>query len=243
MLHGRIGTLAVGGLAAYLLINKAMNIVGHSIDKICDAGKWKAYYKYSVNGVYTVAPGYSSFVRPVDEKQEFVVAKDPERKNSEKTERSETGLGASVVEAVLKAIKDKLDGAEAPEEAVEGETEASEPSDEGEVMSKTVNEEDKCVDTDESTDKPHDYAAFMTYIHDCEEKGMDEKEIALSLGMDVSTLQKNIRDAEIALHDTDGDSVDIFENAETNEEPLYTDDLYDGVKVIEEEGEADEDLD
>lgn len=177
MLHGRIGTLAVGGLAAYLLINKAMNIVGHSIDKICDAGKWKAYYKYSVNGVYTVAPGYSSFVRPVDEKQEFVVAKEPERKNSEKTERSETGLGASVVEAVLKAIKDKLDGVEAPEEAVEGDSEASEPSD-----------EDKCSDTD-------------------------------------------------------GDTVDIFDNATSESEPLYTDDLYDGVKVIEEEGEADEDLD
>lgn len=181
MLHGRIGTLAVGGLAAYLLINKAMNIVGRSIDKICDAGKWKAYYKYSVNGTYTVAPGYSSFVRPVDEKREFVVAKDPERKNSEKTERSETGLGASVVDAILKAIKDKLDGVEAPEEAVEGETEASEASNDREDV--------KCGDTD-------------------------------------------------------GDSVDIFENAETDDEPLYTDDLYDGVKVIEdEEGEADEDLD
>jgi hypothetical protein len=184
MLHGRIGTLAVGGLAAYLLINKAMNIVGRSIDKICDAGKWKAYYKYSVNGVYTVAPGYSSFVRPVDEKREFIVAKEPERKNSENTERSETGLGASVVEAVLKAIKDKLDGVEAPEEASEGETEASEASDEGDT--------DKCVDT-----------------------GVD----------------------------TDGDSVDIFENAEVGSEPLYS-----GVTVIDDEddikeGEADEDLD
>lgn len=228
MLHGRIGTLALGGLAAYLLINKAMNMVGHTVDKVCDASKWRSYYRNSKGGAYVVAPGYSSYTRPVGNDQEWVVEKNPERKPEPKKDASGTSLGASIAEGILKVIKDKLDGVKAPEEAVEGDSEAS--------------EEDKCVDSDEEpssgrykwgkdSDKPHDYAAFMTYIHDCEEKGMGEKEIALSLGMDVSTLRSNIYDAENALH-------------EMESEPLYTDDLYNGVEVVEEqEGEPDEDLD
>lgn len=217
MLHGRIGTLALGGLAAYLLINKAMNMVGHTVDKICDASKWRSYYRNSKGGAYVVAPGYSSYTRPVGNDQEWVVEKNPERKPEPKKDASGTSLGASIAEGILKVIKDKLDGVKAPEEAVEGDSEAS--------------EEDICGDSDENADKPHDYAAFMTYIHDCEEKGMGEKEIALSLGMDVSTLRRNISDAE-----------DILRNQES--EPLYTDDLYNGVEVVEEqEGEPDEDLD
>lgn len=228
MLHGRIGTLALGGLAAYLLINKAMNMVGHTVDKVCDASKWRSYYRNSKGGAYVVAPGYSSFTRPVGNDQEWVVEKNPEKKPEPKKDASGTNLGASIAEGILKVIKDKLDGVKAPEEGIEGD---SEPS-----------EEDICGDSDEEpssgrykwgkdSDKPHDYAAFMTYIHDCEEKGMGEKEIALSLGMDVSTLRSNICDAEYALR-------------EMESEPLYKDDLYNGVEVVEEqEGEPDEDLD
>lgn len=227
MLHGRIGTLALGGLAAYLLINKAMNIVGHTVDKVCDASKWRSYYKHSVNGCYTVAPGYSSFTRPVGNDQEWVVEKNPERKPEPKKDASGTSLGASIAEGILKVIKDKLDGVKAPEEAVEGEETASE----SDVCEDSGERPDSGRYTWEETDKPHDYAAFMTYIHDCEEKGMSEKEIALSLGMDVITLQRNIYDAENALD-------------EIESEPLYTDDLYNGVEVVEEqEGEPDEDLD
>lgn len=242
MLHGRIGTLALGGLAAYLLINKAMNMVGHTVDKVCDASKWRSYYRNSKGGAYVVAPGYSSYTRPVGNDQEWVVEKNPERKPEPKKDASETSLGASIAEGILKVIKDKLDGVKAPEEGTE-------PSYEGEVETKsphegeeTASESDICVDPDEEpssgrykwekdSDKPHDYAAFMTYIHDCEEKGMGEKEIALSLGMDVSTLRSNICNAENILH-------------EMESEPLYTDDLYNGVEVVEEqEGEPDEDLD
>ena len=221
MLHGRIGTIALGGLAAYLLINKAMNMVGHTVDKVCDASKWRSYYRNSKGGAYVVAPGYSSYTRPVGNDQEWVVEKNPERKPAPKKDGSEPSLGAAFAEAVLKASNDKLKGIEAPEGASEGETEASEEEE------SDISEED-----DGNDDQPHDYAAFMTYIHDCEEKGMSEKEIALSLGMDVSTLRRNIADAE-----------DILRNQES--EPLYTDDLEDGVKVIEDEEDekSDEDLD
>ena len=230
MLRGRIGTMALGGFAAFLLINKAMNLVGRTVEKVCDTSKWKAYYKHNKNDSYSVPPGYCSFTRPVNNNQEWVVAKEEPKKEAEpKKDGSGTSLGASIAEGILKVIKDKLDGVEAPEGASEGETEASEPSNEGEVMSKTVDEEDISEDSEEDDsgrypfdDKPHDYAAFMTYIHDCESKGMSEKEIALSLGMDVSTLRRGISDAE-----------DILRKQES--EPLYTDDLVDGVKVVEDD--------
>lgn len=228
MLHGRIGTLALGGLAAYLLINKAMNIANRTIDKVCETSKWRAYYKNSINGAYTVPPGYSSYNRPINKDTDWVVEKTTEKKPEPQKNASGTNLGASIAEGILKVIKDKLDGVKVPEEAVEGDLDPS--------------EEAKCVDPDEEpssgrykwgkdSDKPHDCAAFMTYIHDCEKKGMGEKEIALSLGMDVSTLRSNICNAENILH-------------EMESEPLYTDDLYNGVEVVEEqEGEPDEDLD
>ena len=231
MLHGRIGTIALGGLAAYLLINKAMNMVGHTVDKVCDASKWRSYYRNSKGGAYVVAPGYSSYTRPVGNDQEWVVEKNPDRKPAPKKDGSEPSLGAAIAEAVLKAINDKLKGTEAPEGASEGETEASEEEE------SDISEED-----DGNNNQPHDYAAFMTYIHDCEEKGMSEKEIALSLGMDVSTLRRNISDAE-----------DILRNQE--KEPLYRDDIADGVQIVEAgdvdgdeidievKGEANEDLD
>ena len=141
MIRGKIAGLTIGGLAGYLLISKGFTLMQNCVAYVTDASKWKAYYKYGAkvdkddNGVFCVVPpGYSSCTRNIGDDKELVI-EDPKQKkqdSDQKEDASRNDWKDSLAGAVAKAINEWLDGKEKQEEASEGETEASESTEEAE---------------------------------------------------------------------------------------------------------------
>lgn len=129
MLKANIKGIAIGGLAAYLIIGKGFSLVNRTIDKLCDAAKWRSYYRHGKDG-NMVPPGYASHTHPINDKEELTIEKEDPKPivNSEKKAPLE-GLGESLGKAIVDVIKDRFGSVEKPEEASEDETEASEQGD------------------------------------------------------------------------------------------------------------------
>lgn len=125
MVNGKIAGIAFGGLAGYLLISKAMNVVRGCVRDICTASEWKAYYK-DKEGLH-VAPGYCQYTRKIDDDHELVVEKTDSRnkENAEKNASMES-LKGSLSDAIAKSIDEWISSRKGAEEASEGETKASE---------------------------------------------------------------------------------------------------------------------
>lgn len=125
MVNGKIAGIAFGGLAGYLLISKAMNVVRGCVRDICTAAEWKAYYK-DKEGLH-VAPGYCQYTRQIDDDHELVVEKtDSRNKESTEEKASMEALKASISDAITKSIDEWIKRRKGAKEASEGETEASE---------------------------------------------------------------------------------------------------------------------
>lgn len=125
MVNGKIAGIAFGGLAGYLLISKAMNVIRGCVKDVCTASEWKAYYK-DKEGLH-VAPGYCQYTRQIDDNHELVVEKTDSR-NKESTEENASmeSLKGSLSDAIAKVIDDWIKNRKRAEEASEGEIEASE---------------------------------------------------------------------------------------------------------------------
>lgn len=119
MVKGKIAGLAFGGLAGYLIIGKVINSLERNVAKVCEARKWANYYKYG--GVGMVAPGYSMHTSTKNDAGETIIV-DTEKK---RTFTNSTQNGP-VATSIKDAIKDAIDKRLRPEEAKEGQTEASE---------------------------------------------------------------------------------------------------------------------
>lgn len=121
----------MAGLAGYLILDKALNVVKLGIKEVCEASKWRAYYKHGKDDV--VPPGYRSTVRKIDDEHEFAI-EDPKQVNPDGTDKHTEGPqespAASLVNSVNKAVNDWLDKADERREAKKREREAS-----GEVVS------------------------------------------------------------------------------------------------------------
>ena len=217
MVKGKIIGITFGGLAGYLLLSKVFNVVQNSVAYVTDASKWKAYYKYGTEtgegGVNCIVPpGYSSCTRTIGKDREYVV-EDPKQKqnaeNSENPNTSKSDLKAELAHAITKAINDLLDGKKAPEGAKEGQREASE-------------DDISCPqDCDFCTlDKcPHEKMKMGGKITEWDENGTPVAgRYPWTEGTECSW---SIVEAE----------EDPFDKAPGDPEPLYHDDLYDGVKV------------
>lgn len=193
MVKGKIAGFAFGGLAGYLLISKGISLIRDCVAYSTDAVKWRAYYKFGVqndrddNGVRCVVPpGYSSATRSVGGGKEVVI-EDPKQKkdeNGENNDASTSDLKASLADAINKTIKEWLDKDKKPEEAKEGDSEAS-----------------------------------------CED-----------IGDTVTTRDENGKPiaGRYPWGDTDGDDIlcpEQFDKAPGDPEPLYHDDLEEGIKV------------
>lgn len=125
MVNGKIAGIAFGGLAGYLLISKAMNVIHGCVREICTAAEWKAYYK-DKEGLH-VAPGYLQYTRKIDDNHELVIEKtDSRNKESTEEKASMETLKASISDAIAKSIDEWIKNRKGAEEASEGETEASE---------------------------------------------------------------------------------------------------------------------
>ena len=117
----KIGGVLLTGLAAYLVLSKAISTIDNSTKRACEASKWKNYYKCWSEGNAEgepIAPGYSRTSPATTEIEESAVTQDPNE---------------AAVKAAVDLIKEGLSKlkvtitkpAEKQEEATEGQEKAS----------------------------------------------------------------------------------------------------------------------
>ena len=107
------GGIILTGIGAYLILSKAINMVGRSVKNVSEAIKWKAYYKS--NNCDAVPPGYT--VRKANENDNLAMPK--------KDNASSKTLGAAVGHVVEDAIDSLFGKVKCEKDPVEGQTEAS----------------------------------------------------------------------------------------------------------------------
>ena len=234
--------LVLGGIAGYLILSKCFNTLNRTVDKVCDCGKWRSYYRHGKDG-NMVPPGYSSHVRPINDNEELVIEKNPGKER--KKGASGEALGEAISNAISSAIKDKLDSLKEPEGAFQGQREAFKEDissdsegcdgncmhcdkDECEVEAEQGDADDSEFIDKDDIHKVKDPQKFVDYVANCIRQGMSESQIANSLGMYVSDYRKTISQCLDLLRER---------RYEKETEPMYADDLYDGVKVVEEDGD------
>ena len=130
MIAMKTGGLVLTGITAFLLANKAINVVSSSVSKACEASKWRNYYKCWSKGNASgepVAPGYS-VTTSTSSGEERTVNSPNAVNNTNNSDNKE------VVEAIVKACSDAVNDlgnsmikpVNTQEEASEGQGEASE---------------------------------------------------------------------------------------------------------------------
>lgn len=80
MIKLKVGGVILTGIAAWVLANKAINVINNSVNKACDASKWKNYYKCWSKGKIDgepIPPGYSRTSPSSSEIDENAVTQDP----------------------------------------------------------------------------------------------------------------------------------------------------------------------
>ena len=138
MIKLKTGGLIVTGFTAFLIAGKVINSMNSSVSKICEAAKWRGYYKCWSEGKASgepIAPGYSVTTRPIG--ADYEVVKDPEGKDHSKEgapDIPKEPQSMDVVNAIIGAVKDVTEKAidslnnrvKRKEEALEAQIEASE---------------------------------------------------------------------------------------------------------------------
>ena len=112
MLNGKIAGIAIGGFTGFLILTKVINAAEGCIGKICDAAKWRAYYKKG--DVNMVPPGYASMTRPIDDKNEAVFESPEAQKARAKEENKEDqekrkNAGEAIADAITTITKEVID--------------------------------------------------------------------------------------------------------------------------------------
>ena len=103
MINGKVGGIMIGGLAGFLLINKAINFLENSVSNICSAAKWKAYYK-NCKDPLVVPPGYASSTRKISDDEELVV-EDPNLVKREENSEKTSDAVKEAIDAVVNCVK------------------------------------------------------------------------------------------------------------------------------------------
>lgn len=118
MIKGKMAGIAFGGLAGFMILNRAFTLIDNSIRNVCEANKWKNYYKYGKDG-NVVAPGYSMHTHKIDDDHEVVVEDERQKQNAANTDGKDSG--DKVAEAINKAV-DTIFGKEKKEEDIPKDT-------------------------------------------------------------------------------------------------------------------------
>lgn len=141
MIKLKVGGMILTGFAAFLVTGKALEAVNQAVVGCCEASKWKGYYRCWSKGQAKgepVPPGYSMTTRPDGADYEVVYdpsGKDHQHDNEPKEEgkRDHSDTVKTVCEAMKtvaeKAIDTFTKRPDEPEEAKEGDSEASEGGD------------------------------------------------------------------------------------------------------------------
>ena len=208
MIKTKIGGIVLTGLAGYLILSKGLGAVERCVKNVCVAKQWKNYYKYGKDG-NMVPPGYYKHTvtdadggtvefgdnRAVKENK----AKEAQKKASQTP--STGSFGASIAKAISDAfidvMKDKMateDDSEHAERSEAG-SEGSEEGDSDEDLKDAQGTDESCQEN-----RPLDKAMkLLEYVQDCRDKGMDNEQIALSLGEDEVSLKRMILEAQETL--------------------------------------------
>ena len=125
MVKVKAGGIVLGGLAAYLLLSKGINMIGGAVRNICAAREWKNYYKYGKDGDM-VPPGYSVHTEKSDGTKEDSNRNGTAAPKQPNQSSAGEALGRAVGDAILKMINDTFGTPKEAEGASEGQTEASE---------------------------------------------------------------------------------------------------------------------
>lgn len=121
MIKLKVGGVILTGIAAWVLANKAINVINNSVNKACDASKWKNYYKCWSKGKIDgepIPPGYSRTSPTTNEIEENAVTQDP----NEAAAKAAVDL---IKEGLSKLKVTITKPAEKQEEASEGQEKAS----------------------------------------------------------------------------------------------------------------------
>lgn len=104
----KVGGIALTGFGAFLIASKGINFLKFTVDRICDASKWKAYYKaFQKTGRTDMTPP------------------EKEQVNTEPSPASEA-LKTAIKDSIITATDAYLDTKKGAKKPSEGETEASE---------------------------------------------------------------------------------------------------------------------
>lgn len=110
----KAGGIVLGGLAGYLIMSKVIQAASNCVKNICEARKWKNYYKYGKNWD-AVPPGYEIRTTTADNTEE-----------EGRSNASSEAVGSILTSVFKKAVESFAEGVEAVKNASEGQTEASE---------------------------------------------------------------------------------------------------------------------
>ena len=85
--------ITLGGIAAFLILNKTLNIAGKAVSEIAEASKWRSYYKHG-NHAYSTPPGYTGKSYAVDDEGHYIRWANPyeeaeERRKEQKEAKEE----------------------------------------------------------------------------------------------------------------------------------------------------------
>ena len=126
MVKAKVGGIVLGGLAAYLLLSKGLNVVNNCVRNMCVAHEWKNYYKYGKEG-NMVPPGYQMHTHTTENGDNVQVGTPEAIKQEEAKQNgnaSQKPLGATIGEAIVKVINEVFPSGKKSEEASEGQEKA-----------------------------------------------------------------------------------------------------------------------
>ena len=126
MVKAKVGGIVLGGLAAYLILSKGLNVVNNCVRNICVAREWKNYYRYGKEG-NMVPPGYQMHTHTTENGDNVQVGTPEAIKQEEAKQNgnaSQKPLGATIGEAIVKVINEVFPSDKKSEEASEGQEKA-----------------------------------------------------------------------------------------------------------------------
>lgn len=150
MMTMKFGGVLITGVAAFLLANKALNVIDNSTKRICEASKWKNYYKCMNSDKSSteqiVPPGYSI----------KTTSGNGDMDGDNVSQSIDDDLAKAIASFCKGLVEKSIDSLKKPVEmqegATEGQTEASESEFKEDSEKVTDEDDEKGTDEDETVD-------------------------------------------------------------------------------------------
>lgn len=167
MIKLKVGGVILTGLAAWILVNKAINTIDNSVNKMCESSKWKSYYKCWSKGKIDgdpIPPGYSRTSPVTSEVDENAVTQD----SNEAAAKAAVDLikeGLSKLKVTITKPSDKQEEASEGQETA-SENDISDTLKDFDTKSYQLPEDEPPVDIDHGFDKHSEISRISSLIID-----------------------------------------------------------------------------